>query len=133
MNPKRKTETIATVFSFLAIFIASLGLFGLASFVTEQRVKEIGIRKVLGASIFELVSLLSKEFAKWVLVANLIAWPAAYYFMNNWLQDFAYRINIGWWVFVLSGFGAFAIALITVSFQAIKAATANPVESLKYE
>ena len=130
---EKRTETIATIFSFLAIFIASLGLFGLASFVTEQRIKEIGIRKVLGASIIEIVTLLSKEFTKWVLLANIIAWPAAYYFMNNWLEDFAYRINITPWVFIISGGIALLIALITVSFQAIKAAIANPVESLKYE
>ena len=124
---------ITTVFALLAIFIACLGLFGLATFVTEQRIKEIGIRKVLGASITEIVFLLSKEFSKWVILANLLAWPVAFYVMNKWLQDFAYRTSISWWIFALSGLIALVIALLTVSYQAIKAAAANPVESLRYE
>jgi len=128
-----KVGQITTVFSFIAIFIACLGLFGLAAFITERRIKEIGIRKVLGASIFEIIVLLSKEFTKWVVIANIIAWPVAYYLMNNWLHDFAYRINITLSVFILSGFIALLIALATVSYQAIKAALANPVESLRYE
>ena len=110
-----------------------IGVFGLAALVTEQRTKEIGIRKVLGASVTEIILILSKEFAVWVLSASIIACPVAYYFMNNWLQDFAFRINIGWWIFVLAGSIALLIALATVSFQAVKAAVANPVESLKYE
>jgi putative ABC transport system permease protein len=130
---EEKTGIIATIFSILAIFIASLGVFGLAALVTEQRTKEIGIRKVLGASVTEIILILSKEFAVWVLIASIIACPVAYYFMNNWLQDFAFRINIGWWIFVLAGSIALLIALATVSFQAVKAAVANPVESLKYE
>ena len=117
----------------LAIFIACLGLFGLASFVTEQRTKEIGIRKVVGASVTEIVMLLSKEFTKWVVLANFIAWPAAYFLMDNWLKNFAYRINLNISIFIYAGVIALAIALITVSYQAIKAATANPVNSLKYE
>ncbi len=128
-----RIETVTTVFSSLAIFIACLGLFGLAAFVTEKRIKEIGIRKVLGASIFEIVILLSKEFTKWVLLANIIAWPVAYLVMNNWLQDFAYRIELSWTIFIISALLALIIALTTVSYQAIKAAIANPVESLKYE
>ena len=128
-----KIESVTTVFSFLAIFIACLGLFGLAAFITEKRIKEIGIRKVLGASILEIIILLSKEFTKWVIIANLIAWPVSYYLMNNWLQDFAYRIDLSWTVFLLSGLMALIIALATVSYQAIKAAIANPVESLRYE
>jgi putative ABC transport system permease protein len=120
-------------FTFLAIFISCLGLFGLASFMTELRTKEIGIRKTLGASVVGVVILLSKDFTKWVLLANLIAWPVAYYFMNKWLQDFAYRIDISWWVFVLSGGIALVIALVTVSWQAVKAAKRNPIESLRYE
>ena len=115
------------------IFIACLGLFGLAAFVTEQRTKEIGIRKVLGASVTEIVLILSKEFAVWVLVANIIAWPVAYYAMQNWLENFAFRININWLVFILSGVTALLIALFTVCLHAVKAARANPVESLKYE
>ncbi|NQT80910.1 MAG: ABC transporter permease [Candidatus Aminicenantes bacterium] len=119
--------------TFLAIFIACLGLFGLASFTAEKRTKEIGIRKVLGASVSGIVLLLTKEFIKWVLVANIIALPIAYIIMNKWLQNFAYHINIGIWTFLLSAVLALIIALITVSFQAIKTATSNPVESLRYE
>ena len=130
---EEKIGTLTTVFSFLAIFIACLGLFGLVSFVTQQRFKEIGIRKVLGASVLEIVVLLSKEFTRWVIYANLIAWPIAFYVMNNWLQNLAYRTNISWSVFVLSGVIALIIALITVSIQAVKAALANPVEALHYD
>jgi len=130
---EERAGTVAVLFSGLAIFIACLGLFGLASFITEQRKKEIGIRKVLGASALELVIMLSKEFAKWVLIANIIAWPAAYFVMNNWLKDFAYRINITPWVFIFSGLIALIIALLTVSTHAIKVSTANPVKSIRYE
>jgi putative ABC transport system permease protein len=105
----------------------------LVSFVTQQRIKEIGIRKVLGASVLEIVVLLSKEFTRWVIYANLIAWPIAFYVMNNWLQNFAYRTSISWSVFIISGVLALIIALVTVSIQAIKAALANPVESLRSE
>ena len=120
-------------FSVLAILIACLGLFGLVTFITEQRTKEIGIRKVLGSTVTGVFILLAREFIKWVLIANLIAWPVAYYFMSNWLQDFAYRIDITFWPFLLSGLVALLIAVITVSYQSIRAALANPVESLKYE
>ncbi|MEK7729703.1 MAG: FtsX-like permease family protein, partial [candidate division KSB1 bacterium] len=130
---ERRLGKIFLIFSILTIFIACIGLLGLAAFATEQRTKEIGIRKVLGASMPNLVALLSKDFSKWVLLANLIAWPVAYFVMNKWLQDFAYRIDIGWWVFALAGGLAFLIALLTVSTQAIKAALANPVEALRYE
>ncbi|MBN1352788.1 ABC transporter permease [candidate division KSB1 bacterium] len=129
----QRTGKIFNYFAILAIFISCLGLFGLASYMVEQKTREIAIRKVLGASISGIVSLLSKEFVKWIIVANIITWPLAYYFMNKWLQDFAYRIDIGLWIFVISGGIALLIALATVSVQAIKAATANPVESLKYE
>ena len=129
----QRVSKIAAIFSVLAVFIACLGLLGLATFVAEQRTKEIGIRKVLGASVPEVIKLLCTEFARWVIIANVIAWPIVYYVMTKWLQDFAYRIEISWWMFVLSGGIALVIALATVSFQAIKAATANPVESLKYE
>jgi putative ABC transport system permease protein len=125
--------TIFKYFSFLSILIACLGLFGLVSISTEQRTKEIGIRKVLGASISNVALILTKDFLTLVVASNIIAWPTAYYFMNKWLQSFAYRIDIGWWMFVLSGGIALVIALITVGFQAIKAATANPVEALRYE
>jgi putative ABC transport system permease protein len=120
-------------FSALAILIACLGLFGLTAFAAEQRTKEIGIRKVLGASVASIVGLLSKDFLKLALIANLLSWPAAYFAMNKWLQNFAYRIDIGWWVFALAGGLALLIALATVSTQAIKAAVANPVEALRYE
>jgi len=121
------------VFSFLTIFIASVGLLGLVSFSTEQRTKEIGVRKVLGASVAGIVGLLSKEYIKLILIANLFAWPIAYIAMNRWLEDFAYRVSIGCWVFALSGGLALVIALLTVSFQAFRAAIANPIESLRYE
>ena len=125
--------TLFALFSILAIFVASLGLFGLASFTAQRRIKEIGIRKVLGASVSNLVLMLSKEFALLVGIANLIAWPIAYYAMNRWLQDFAYRIDLEIWAFVLSGFLALFIALTTVSYQAWKVARTNPVDALRYE
>jgi putative ABC transport system permease protein len=116
-----------------AIFIGCLGLFGLVTYAAEQRIKEIGVRKVLGASVSGIVAMLSKDFAKLVLIASLIAFPFAWWVMHKWLQSFAYRINISWWVFVVAGLAAILIALITVSFQAIKAAVANPVKSLRTE
>ncbi|WP_296380905.1 ABC transporter permease [Winogradskyella sp.] len=130
---EKQTATIGMIFSLLAIFVACLGLFGLAAFTAEQRDKEIGIRKVLGASVVGIVKLLSADFIKLVAIALLIAFPLAYYVMNNWLQDFAYRINISWHPFVFTGLCALGIAMFTVSFQAIKAAIANPVDSLKTE
>jgi putative ABC transport system permease protein len=129
----QRTGKIFSTFAMLAIIIACLGLFALSSFMIMQRTKEIGIRKVLGASLSGIFGLLSGEFIKLILLANIIAWPVAYYFMNKWLEDFAYRIDISWWMFVLSGGIALLIALATVSYQAIKAAIANPVESLRYE
>ncbi len=120
-------------FSMLAIFVACLGLFGLASFTTEQRTKEIGVRKVLGATVSRIFILLSREFAKWVLVANIIAWPIAYFAMNKWLDNFAYRVNIGWTAFLLTAVLTSMIALLTVSYQSVKAALANPADSLRYE
>jgi len=124
---------IFSTFALLAIIIACLGLFALSTFMIVQRTKEIGIRKVLGASISNVVFILSKNFLILVVVSNVIAWPVAYYFMNKWLQDFAYRIDMSWWMFVLAGVFALVIALLTIGRQAIRAATANPVESLKYE
>ncbi len=121
------------IFAGLTIFIACLGLFGLTTFTAERRTKEIGIRKVLGADITSLVSLLSKDFLKLVCIAFLIAAPIAWIVMNKWLQDFAYRIHISWWVFAAAAFGAILITVITISFQAIKAALANPVKSLRTE
>jgi len=120
-------------FAVFAIFIASLGLFGLVTYAAEQRIKEIGIRKVLGASVVNLVGMLSKDFLKLVIVSALIAFPVAWWAMNKWLQDFAYRVDISWWVFAVAGVIAATIALITVSLQAIRAAIANPVKSLRTE
>jgi putative ABC transport system permease protein len=124
---------ISGVFMFLGIFIACLGLLGLVSFTTEQRTKEIGIRKVLGASVSNVAIFLSWDLTKWVLLANIAAWPIAYFFMNKWLHNFAYRTQLGIWIFIASGATAMFIALATVSTMAIKAASANPVDSLRYE
>jgi len=135
-NLYRSEERMGTLLNYaslLAVLIACLGLFGLASFTTEQRTKEIGIRKVLGATVPDIVTLLGKDFAKLVLLANIIAWPVVYYFMNNWLQDFAYRININFLIFLAVAILSIFIAMVTVSFQATKAAMANPVKSLRYE
>lgn len=125
--------SIFTIFASLAIFIACLGLLGLASFMAEARTKEIAIRKILGASVAGIVNLMSKEFILLVLLSNIAAWPIAYYIMNAWLENFAYRIDLQPFVFAFAGIAAMGIALFTVSFQAFKAAATNPVESLKYE
>ncbi len=130
---EQRAGTIAIVFALLAIFIACLGLFGLVTYMAEQRNKEIGIRKVLGASVGNVVTLLSKDFLLLVLLSAVIAFPIAWWAMHNWLEDFEYRINISIWVFILAAFVALLIALLTVSFQAIKAAIANPVKSLRSE
>jgi predicted permease len=130
---EQRIETIFRYFALLAIFISCLGLFGLASFTAEQRTKEVGIRKVLGATMSNIFVLLSREFSKWVLLANIIAWPLAYYAMNKWLQSYAYRINIAIWSFVAAALLALVIALFTVSYQAVRAARANPADALRYE
>lgn len=130
---EKQTRKLFAIFSFLAISIACLGLFGLSSFMADRRTKEIGIRKILGASVPKIVTILNKSFIKWVLLANLFAWPAAWYVMNRWLQSFAYRIDLSWWMFVLAAVLALLIALIIVSFQTVKAALKNPVDSLRYE
>jgi putative ABC transport system permease protein len=132
-SAEQKTGTVLNIFSILIILVACMGLFGLVTYTAEQRTKEIGIRKVLGASVGQVTQMLSKEFLKLVLIASLIAFPVAWWAMNKWLQTFAYRINISWWVFAAAAFSAILIALVTVSFQAIKAGLANPVESLKSE
>jgi ABC-type antimicrobial peptide transport system permease subunit len=124
---------LATFFAMLAIFISCLGLFGLASFVTEQRTKEIGVRKVLGASVFKLWRLLSKEFVLLVTIALFISIPVAYYFMSNWLQNYEYRTEISWWIFAVAGISALLVTLLTVSYQSIKSALMNPVKSLRSE
>jgi putative ABC transport system permease protein len=130
---EQRMEGLFYGFAALSLLIACLGLFGLSTFVVERKVKEIGIRKVLGASVQGIVGLLSKDFLKLVLISFFIASPLAWYFMNDWLQDFAYRVTIGWWEFVLAGVVAVFIALVTVSFQSIKAAIANPVKNLRTE
>ncbi|HWC55286.1 MAG TPA: ABC transporter permease [Chitinophagaceae bacterium] len=130
---EQRQGTLFTLFACIAIFIACLGLFGLSAFTISQRIKEIGVRKVLGADVSGIVTLLSKDFLKLVGIAAIMAFPVAYYAMNNWLKDFAYRIHIQWWVFIIAGIIAAFIAFITVSFQAIKAAVANPVKSLRTE
>lgn len=130
---EKKQGQISLLFTILAILIACLGLFGLASFTAEQRTKEIGIRKVLGASVSSIVAMLSKDFLKLVLIASVIAFPIAAWAMNEWLNDFAYRISVSWWMFIVAGLIALLIALITISFKAIKAAVSNPVKSLRAE
>ena len=132
-SAEERVGKLASFFAVLAIFISCLGIFGMASFVAEQRIKEIGVRKVLGASVFNLWKLLSKDFVLLVIVSLFIASPLAFYFMHRWLQDYDYRTNISWWIFAIAGLGALSVTILTVSFQAIKAATANPVKSLKEE
>jgi len=124
---------LSKYFAFIAIFISCLGLFGLVTFTAEQKTKEIGIRKVLGASVTGIVRMLSKDFLKLVLIAAIIAFPVAWWAMHTWLANFAYRVDIGWWVFIVAGVAALLIALLTISFQSIKAAIANPVKSLRTE
>jgi putative ABC transport system permease protein len=124
---------IVTVFTILALFISCLGILGLSSYTAEQRTKEIGIRKVLGATVSSIVKHISREFVVLVAIANVIIWPLAYFIMNRWLERFAYRISIGWWSFVLTGVGVLVVSLLTVSWQILRAATANPVDSLRYE
>lgn len=132
-DSEKRTNQMVNLFTLLTIFISCLGLFGLASYMAENRIKEIGIRKVLGASVQSITTLLSKDFLKLVLISIAIAVPVSWYAMSKWLEDFAYRITISWWMFALAGIGALAIALLTVSYQAIKAAIVNPVKSLRTE
>ncbi|MES1215693.1 MAG: FtsX-like permease family protein, partial [Bacteroidota bacterium] len=126
-------QKIFTFFSLLAILIASVGLFGLAAYSTLQRMKEISIRKVLGASPRNIIVILSKDFLRLVVIASLIAFPLAALAMNTWLQGFAYRIALSWWIFLSAGLLAALIAILTISYQAVKAAISNPVKSLKIE
>jgi len=130
---EERIGTLAGFFAGLAVFISCLGLFGMASFTAEQRVKEIGVRKVLGASVLNLWGMLSKDFILLVLISLLFAIPIAYYFMHKWLQGYSYRSDIAWWIFASAAMGALAITLLTVSYQSIKAALANPVKSLRSE
>lgn len=130
---EERISKLASFFAILAVFISCLGLFGLASFVAEQRTKEIGVRKVLGASVSSLWQLLSKDFVLLVLISLVIASPITYYLLSEWLENYSYRTDIPWWVFAVTGAGALVITLLTVSFQAIKAALINPVKSLRTE
>jgi putative ABC transport system permease protein len=130
---EEKLSRLLWIFTVMAILIGCMGLFALAAFSAEQRIKEIGIRKVLGASVMNLTALLAKNFLRLVLIASLLAFPLAWWAMNNWLADFPYRVNISWWVFAATGMISLLIALITVSFQAIKAALTNPVKNLRTE
>ena len=129
----KNTFQLMGYLTLLSIFISSMGLLGLAIFLMKSCTKEIGIRKVLGSSTPRILILLVKDFTKWVLIANIIAWPIAFYGVSKWLQNFAYHIEMNYWFFLLGGFIALLIALTTVSYQAIRAATANPVDSLKSE
>jgi putative ABC transport system permease protein len=131
-SEERFAKTIG-FFAILAIVISCIGILGLAIFSSERRIKEIGIRKVNGAKISEILTMLNKDFVKWVAIAFIIATPIAYYAMNKWLESFAYKTELSWWIFALAGFLALGIALLTVSFQSWKAASRNPVESLRYE
>jgi putative ABC transport system permease protein len=130
---EQRQATLFTSFACIAIFIACLGLLGLSAFAISQRIKEIGVRKVLGASTNSIVRLLSTDFLKLVAMAAVFAFPIAWYAMNNWLKDFAYRTDIHWWVFVMAGILAALVAFVTVSLQAVKAAVSNPVKSLRTE
>ena len=130
---EQRMMTLFRYFSLLAILIACLGLLGLSSFISKRRTKEIGIRKVNGATIFNIITMLNRDFIKWVIIAFIIACPVAYYFMDIWLQNFAYRTNIGWWIFMGAVIIVLVVALLTVSFQSHKAASRNPIESLRYE
>jgi ABC-type antimicrobial peptide transport system permease subunit len=124
---------IAGFFAILAIFISCLGLFGLASFVAEQRTREIGVRKVLGASVFNVWKLLSNEFIVLVIISLFISMPVTWYYMHSWLQNYEYRTDLSWWIFLIAGIGAVTITILTVSFQAIKAALMNPAKTLRTE
>ena len=130
---EQNMNAILRIFAFLTIFVACLGLFGLVTFTAQQRFKEIGIRKVLGSSVPQIVGMLAKDFIKLVIVAMVIAFPVGYYLMNKWLQDFTYRIEVEWWVFALAALITVCIAFVTISFRSIKAALMNPVKSLRTE
>jgi ABC-type antimicrobial peptide transport system permease subunit len=132
-SEEKRVGTLAGLFAGLTIFISCLGLFGLATYMAENRIKEIGVRKVLGASVGSITTLLSKDFLKLVIISFVIASPLAWYAMSQWLQTYTYRVSIEWWVFAVTALLSAVIAIVTVSFQAIKAAIANPVKSLRTE
>jgi putative ABC transport system permease protein len=130
---EKQVGRVAIAFAVLAVIIACLGLFGLTTYMAEQRTKEIGVRKVLGATVNNIVMMLSKDFLVLIVIATLVAFPFAWWAMNKWLEDFEYRVAVGWWIFAISGLLAILVALCTISFQAIKAALSNPVKSLRTE
>ena len=130
---EERIGNLINAFTLLAILISCLGLFGLAAYTAERRTKEIGVRKVLGANLSSIVIMLSKEYVYLIGIASLLATPVAWYFLHNWLQNYAYRIEIPWWIFIFSGAMALAVALMTVSFQSVRAALMNPVKSLRTE
>jgi len=130
---EKQTKDLMIIFTLLAIFIACLGLLGLASFMAARKTREIGIRKTFGASGDDIVWTFSKDFIKWVLMANVIAWPLAWFAMNRWLQNFEYRISISWWVFVVATLLGLIIAFLSVSYQSFRASRTNPVDALRYE
>jgi ABC-type antimicrobial peptide transport system permease subunit len=132
-SDEERIGKLASIFAILAIFISSLGLFGLASFVAEQKTKEIGVRKVLGASVFNLWGMLSKEFVILVIISCVIASPIGWYFLTGWLKHYQYHTDVAWWIFVAAFVGAMTVTLLTVSYQTVKAALANPVKSLRSE
>ena len=128
-----RLRSIYLIFSILAILIACLGLFGLASFTTERKTKDVGIRKAMGASTRSIIYLFTLEFNKWVLISNIIAWPAAYFLMKNWLENFAFRIELSLWIFLVAALFALVIASLTVLYQAFRMSQKNPVEGLRFE
>ncbi|MGV8093719.1 MAG: ABC transporter permease [Mangrovibacterium sp.] len=130
---EKNSSVLISIFALITIFIACLGIYGLALYSSQQRSKEIGIRKINGAKVSEVMSMLNEDFVKWVVIAFVIATPVAWYFMNKWLENFAYKTTLNWWIFALAGVLALGIALLTVSWQSWKAATRNPVEALRYE
>ncbi|MBN1271638.1 MAG: ABC transporter permease [Candidatus Aminicenantes bacterium] len=132
-SSEQRTEKLFQIFSLVAIFLSCLGLFGLSSFMAEQRTKEIGIRKVFGANVPNIIVQLMRDFTKWVLYANLIAWPIGYFVMQRWLKNFAYRTDLEWWIFIVTGLGTLIIAAVTVGYKSLKAAIANPIDTLRYE
>jgi putative ABC transport system permease protein len=132
-STEQLTAKLTRYVSFLAIFISCLGLLALASFSVERRTKEIGIRKVMGSSVSQIIFMLTKDFTKWVMLANVVAWPLSYFVLTKWLKNFAFRIGIEWWIFLLAGAMSLVIAITVVSYQTIRAATANPVKALRYE
>lgn len=132
-NRERRAQALTAFSAGMAILLACMGLFGLSAFAIEQRVKEIGVRKVLGASAFQIATLICRTFAAMVLIASVLACPIAYFAMRNWLDGFAYRTDLSWWIFALGGAVALLIALLTVGYHALRAALANPVEALRHE